>query len=281
MSQTKEPTQLQNEKVKYERLTSCAEITDKSSLKIGIPDIKQFTALIDSVRFMCEGNILLSERGLEIRGYPPNKTQFIDLYIPADDFTEFECNQPMKLGIQYDALHTALKRVRADDIVTLEFEIMGATAYLQVKCENEQSRKTFGVTLSDIGLVDIISTDEIPSEVSFFLESQTLKEIIADSTGYVERLVFNVSEKGLSVNGATSDNSTPYKCVIDANQLIRFAYKTPVHVQFDWGNLSQLITPLLSDVLVKVRLGSNNPMILEYVIYETGNCLKIIAPRVF
>lgn len=281
MSQAEQPTPLQNEPVKYERLTECSEITNESKFKIEIPDIKQFTAIIDSMRFMIEGNILLSERGFEIRGYPPNKAQLIDLCIPAEDFTVFECNQNMKLGIQYDDFHAKLKRVRADDIVTLEFEILGATAYLQIRCVNEQSSKTFGVPLSDIELLDYLPVENIPVETSFFLDSSTLKEIISDNVGSVERLIFNGSEKGLTVDGATSDNNTPYKLFIPADQLTRFVVTKETRTQYQYENISQLINPMTPDMLVKVSFANNMPMVLEHIIYETGNCAKIVAPRLF
>ncbi|MCY0874118.1 MAG: DNA polymerase sliding clamp [Acidianus infernus] len=94
-------------------------------MKFKALDAPAFVYIIKTIsEFMDEGAIVSTNDGIRINGIDPSRVVFLDIFLPARYFENYESKDKEVIGINIEDLSSILARVKKDD--TLSFETDGS-----------------------------------------------------------------------------------------------------------------------------------------------------------
>ncbi|WP_338601881.1 DNA polymerase sliding clamp [Sulfolobus tengchongensis] len=90
-------------------------------MKAKVVDAVSFSFILRTVGdFLSEANFVVNKEGIRISGIDPSRVVFLDIFMPASYFEEFEVNQDKEvIGFKLEDVNDILKRVMKEDSLIL------------------------------------------------------------------------------------------------------------------------------------------------------------------
>ena len=255
----------------------------ESKFHVELEDVRTWKSVIETLKFCDEANfIIVTEKGLECKGFNTIKSGMISLVIPADCFKNFHCTNTMKLGLNFQEFDSIMKRAKNEDVISLDLDIRGINALLNATFEHLDSTRKFGVSLLDLPVEIFPKTDSSVSNVRMVIDSTILKQMISDSVDMGNQILFIADTEKLVINCLTDNGTSNYDLTIPKGSrfLTEYEIKEPSSSRYNRDYLEAIIRPMIDGEPVKLSFSSSLPLFMETNVMGKGNLLRLLAPRI-
>lgn len=254
--------------------------------KLKTVQVNVFKGLIEALReIITETNIEISKRGIRISATDPSLTILVHLFLNADNFEYYECQETIVVGINIINLFKLTKTIVNNDSLTLYID-EDKTSELGIRIENEEYSKVTDYKLNLIDIdEEIIGAPDTNFVTMITMASNEFQKVCREAFNIAD--IIELKSIGdqliLSCNGEFASQITTYSHTDsgvsfshsedkDESEIIQGYYSlTHLSLFSKCGNLCQSI---------KVFLENEKPLIIEYSVGSLGNLLLVIAPQV-
>ena len=81
-----------------------------------LENAKTWRVIVEAVEAIIEEAALkFFPEGVKLRALDPSKTVMIEVFMPQESFSEFECSEDVEVGINFHDTLTIMKRARSGD----------------------------------------------------------------------------------------------------------------------------------------------------------------------
>ncbi|MFB6265880.1 MAG: hypothetical protein ABEI07_02235, partial [Candidatus Nanohaloarchaea archaeon] len=182
-----------------------------------------------------------------------------------------------KVGVNIEDLYSIVRRAGSSDSVTLELD--EEESNLNVRIQNG-SERSFSLALLNLGEEDIPSTDDLDFSVSADVTTSVLEDAVGDASVVGDAVTVRASPESLVLQ-AEGDNSDVETTIQEGSEgLMELDAEQEVQSMFSLDYLNKMMkAKKLSDSL-RVKLGDDFPMRLEFQVPEKLHLSYILAPRI-
>jgi len=220
-------------------------------------------------------NVYFTSKGVSIVTLDTARVTLVHMNLSADNFEEYECQEPMTAGLNMGNMYKLLKSVSGQD--TLSMQIIGRD-YMTMTIENhaKKSFTNFNLKLLDIN-DDVLDVPDISMDVITTMPSIDFQKISRDMGNLAKEMTIR-----------RTGNTLEFSCQGDfANQTTSIEY--PESVECNVGNLFSLkyinlftkATSMCSSVqIMQDSTGDDKPIIFKYTIANLGDLRFYLAPNI-
>lgn len=242
--------------------------------------------LVEALKeIITETNIELSPGGLRISATDPSVTILVHLFLEADNFEEYKCNETIVIGVNIINLFKLIRTIVNNDSLTLYID-EEKPSQLGIRIENEEYNKVTDYKLNLIDIdEEIISAPDTDFVTMITMPSNEFQKICREAFNIAD--VIEIKSMGkqlmLSCNGEFASQETVYA---HTDSGVTFT-------QDDEGDEDTIIQgyyllrhlALFSKCAglcqsIKLFLGNENPLVIEYSVGSLGNLLLALAPQI-
>jgi len=234
-------------------------------------DIKNLRKAIESVSVLVdEGTLNIKKDGIEVKVIDPSQIAMGILNIPKAMFEEYEVEgENLNVGVNFLELSRLMKRARADDVVELNID---KRIGLKFKGKTTRNYELYILeTSSPTREPKIETTAEIKIAGNLFVEHVKDIEMVSS------KIAIELNDKGVILSGEGDVSNV--RIEISDENLIEKNINENAKAMFSIEYLKNLITAVDADTIVRLKLKTNSPLIMEYNIGE-GNIKYYLAPRI-
>jgi len=243
--------------------------------------------LVEALKeIITETNAELSPTGLRIVATDPSVTILIHMFLEAEKFEKYVCNETIVIGINIINLFKLTKTMGNSDSLTLYID-EEKPSQLGIRIENEEYNKVTDYKLNLIDIdEDMISAPGTDFTTMITMPSNEFQKICREAYNIAD--IIEIKSMGeqliLSCNGEFASQETTYahtdtgvsftKNVEDNDEdTIIQGYYLLRHLAL-FSKCSGLCQS------IKLFLANENPLIIEYSVGSLGSLLLALAPQV-
>jgi len=233
--------------------------------------VKAISILID------EGNLKSDVTGLKLRAMDPSHVAMVDFEWPNSVFSEYLCEEPTEICINFNEMSKFLRRVETDETIDLSFEPKNAK--LKLVLESKYKRVFSMATLSP-------SSEDIPTpNVSFNsiarISTLCLKNAISDASIVSDQIQFETSIDQLCIKASGDLGTVSVEIERNSEELLNLEVKQSSKSTFSLNYLAEMVQAAsnLSDI-VNVEFSTNMPIRLNFELPQQGKLQYYLAPRI-
>ncbi len=238
--------------------------------KLVLTDPSIFKTCFEAINAIVEEvKIEVDTEGLRLNAMDRSHITFVHLDLKESLFDIYECDQPLVLNLDTEALMKVLKRSKSDDVMELTTE----DGQLVITFEG-RVKKIFKVKLID-SEYDARSPPDIEYPVSIGVPIDVLKETIQDIEIVAERIKIGVDEDNLvlEADGDFSDARVEYLHGEKVDQDVQSTYSID-------GIKKMLKADKFADN-TSLEIGTDMPLTLKLELLNEEGCLSfLLAPRI-
>lgn len=244
-------------------------------MKLVLTEPKYFKDSISIISdLVTEAKFKVSPDGLELVAMDPANVAMVIFKLLSSCFTQYQLEKPEELAINLNNLKQVLRRIKSDDVLTLETE----ENKLKIQLKSNTTRSF------SIPIIELEDKEQKVPELSFPISIETntgiLTESIEDVSVVAESVTF-LAEKNLFNIKAEGDLSKAFiEIKPDEDTVIKTSSVDKFKAKYSLEYLKKMIAGgKLTD---KVNLCFNNdyPLKLEYKVLDKLMLSFILAPRV-
>ncbi|MFH1682193.1 MAG: proliferating cell nuclear antigen (pcna) [Candidatus Woesearchaeota archaeon] len=244
-------------------------------MKLVLAEPKYFKDSISIISdLVTEAKFKVNQDGLEMIAMDPANVSMVIFKLLSSCFTQFKIEEPEELGINLNNLKQVLRRLKSDDILTLETEENKLTIQLKGNATRSFS----------IPLIELEDREQRIPELSFPIMIETsasvLTESIEDVSVVAESVTFLAESKQFIIK-AEGDLS---KAMIEINPGEETIIKTDsidkFKAKYSLEYLKKMISGAKITDRVSFQFNNDYPLKLEYKIIDKLMLSFILAPRV-
>lgn len=244
------------------------------TFKIAVDNAKTLLDIFTVINVVVdEATLQLDSEGIKFCHMDPNRVAFINSETPKSAFTEYQCTEPTKIGVNLIELIKTLKRGGASK-TTLEFNA-GKKLKLQFGSPYERD---FTLPI----LTAAIDTPLMPQtsyNVKASLATGTLNQAVEDAQLVGDYFIINATAESLkfSVDGDLMQNVGTMTKTGDI--LLSLDVKEPCQAKYSLNYISAIIktAAAISDT-VNLEYSTNQPIKLDF--HTQGKTEFWLAPRI-
>ena len=218
-------------------------------------------------------NIYFDKDGMRILTLDTARVALVDFELQADNFEEYECENPIVAGINITNTFKLLKTISNAD--TLSMEVINRDS-ITITIENpaKKSRTTFDLKLLDID-EDHIEVPDIPVASVTILPSMDFQRICRDMNNLSNEIEIKRKENSLmiSCSGDFANQETVIDCVDVVNGVYSGVYS------LKYLNIFTKATGMCSNVQIMQEV-DNRFLILQYNVANLGEVRFYLATKV-
>ncbi|MGC8816642.1 MAG: proliferating cell nuclear antigen (pcna) [Candidatus Hadarchaeum sp.] len=215
--------------------------------------------------------------GVRMKAMDPSHVALVDFELPAAAFSEYAVKQPVTLGINLTEMDKILSRAKADDELVLELD--EKTNRLAVAFRGASTRRL------SLPLIDVREAELQEPKIPFTASAEILAGIIQDGLKDAELISdnvrFEINEEGFFITAEGDRGSTELKLGKGDKGLLKLSVKERARAMFSIKYLTDMTKAAGSAEVIKISLGTNLPIQLDYPIAAgVGKLRFLLAPRV-
>lgn len=226
-----------------------------------------------------EINLDFSEEGLSIFGLDSSHVSMIFLKLRKDDCIEYECDEPVRLGINLKTLTSILQTGKDNDSVTIENSGLDA---LNITIRNESRRIEYEIKLMEIIIEDLFIPDlEYPISLNttasyFYSLLESINVVLA------EDINFKIEDGKMVISGNGQLGNT--RVELEANKEIK-DYEligNDNELEQKFALVFIMRSKKLGEISKKIdiMMGSSIPIQIIYKIGEKSDIRYMLAPKI-
>lgn len=242
-------------------------------MKLTLADPKYLKESVSIIsELVTEGTFKITPDNIELIAMDPANVAMVVFKLMGSTFSEYDVKKPELLGINLNNLKQVLRRVKANDSLTLEVE----ESKLKITLKGTSTR-TFHLPLIDVEEKEQ-KVPDLKFGATITTDSEILNEAIEDADIVGESVSFMADSKHFVVsatgdlNKANIDISGGDGTKITATEKVKSKYSIEYLKKMIQGNK-------LSNK-VKIEFAKDYPLKLDYVEKNKVQLSFILAPRV-
>lgn len=243
-----------------------AEIEDPKILKDSMQVISNLIS---------EGIFQIKKEGIELIASDPAMVALVDFKVLKEAFSDFDIEEEEKIGLNIEDFYSILRRASSSDTISLS---VSDSSKLSIVIENESKRK-FSLPLLNLDEDDIPDTGDLDFNVIADIKSSALSDGVGDASVIGDSVTFESDGEGITIKAESSSSDVKFNISQDSDAMLDLK-GDEAKSMFSLDYLSKIIkAEKLSDT-VKVQLGKEYPMRMDFRVPDTLELGFILAPRI-
>jgi proliferating cell nuclear antigen len=244
--------------------------------KASLDSAGNFIKIIDALATIIDiGTFKVDKAGLSMRAIDPTHVAMVDLELPPEAFTKYECDKTVPIRVNLIDLNRFMKRGSAND--ALELSLDEQRNKLKIKFKKGKSTRTFSLSLVTEGEDEETPIPSLDFNAKFSLNTGDLQRAIKDAQIVGDYITFSIAEEILTLE-ASGDSG---EVTIEVEEFT----ETPVLK----GKQSAIYSlEFLADIIkagavspnVSVEFSSEMPVKFDFPLDSDGKIIYFLAPRV-
>jgi proliferating cell nuclear antigen len=232
---------------------------------------------IDTIsQLIDDGLFKLKKEGIELMASDRAMVSFVDFKLKASSFDEYECDKDRAIGINLLNLLTVLKRVNANDKLTLSLN--EKENKLEVILEGDSKRK-FAIPLIEISREDLPQIDQLKFNATAEIRSDIFEQGISDADIVADSVVIELTPDNLKMFAESNNSKAELNLEKGNEALIDLNANEKVNSRYSLEYLKKMIKGSKLADKAKIMLGKDFPLKIEFK-NESAQLNMILAPRV-
>ncbi len=245
-------------------------------VKAELDDVKPFKDSLQAIsNLITEGQFKFDEEGLKLKAADPAMVSLVDFKLLKDSFESYEVEGENEIGLNLEKMYSIIRRVKSDD--KLVFELKDESSFV-IKITNGSTR-TFSLPVLNID-EETPQTSQLDFNVEAEFNSSTLSRGVGDVSIIGESVTFEADEDAIILKSEGDNTDAEYKIEKGSEGLLELTAEGKAKSMFSMDYLKKMIkAEKLSDT-VKVSLGNDFPMRLDFEVPDKLELGFILAPRI-
>lgn len=245
-----------------------AEISDPQLLQNSLQSISNV---------ITEGVFQFTEDGVELVAADPAMVAMVDFHMDKDAFDTYDCDGAEKVGVNIENLYSIIRRAGSDDTLTLTLN--EEESKLMLTMQNHSTRN-FSLALLNLDDSDIPSTSDLDFNVEADLNTALLSDAIGDAAVVGDSVTVSTDDEAIIIASEGDSSNAEFRIDRGSNGMLDMDANGPARSMFSLDYLSKMIKAKKLSDTVKVRLGEDFPMRLDFETPEKVRLGFILAPRI-
>lgn len=217
-------------------------------------------------------NIYFKPTGVSLVTLDTARTSLIDMHLPAGNFEEYECQEPIDCGVNMTNIYKLLKTITANDVLVIG---VNSKEYMNIEIHSEYKKTStkFALKLLDIN-ENQIEVPEMDMTVNTPMGSVDFQRICRDMANIGDEIEISRGGKILRLvcKGDFADQETEIQCVDECPTM------TGVY-SLRYMNIFTKATSMCSTVQI-MQEQQNRFLILKYNVANLGELKFYLATKV-
>lgn len=244
-------------------------------MKLVLAEPKYFKDSISIISdLVTEAKFKVNKDGLELIAMDPANVAMVIFKLLSSCFTHYDLEKPEELAINLNNLKQVLRRIKSDDILTLETE----ENKLKIQLKGNTSRSF------SIPIIELEEKEQKVPELSFPISIETNSNILTESVedvSVVAESVTFLAEKGSFNIKAEGDLSKAFiEIKPDEETVIKTSSPDKFKAKYSLEYLKKMIAGGKLTEKVTINFNNDYPLKLDYKAVDTLILSFILAPRV-
>ena len=222
-----------------------------------------------------EGMFQIKEDGIELVAADPAMVALVDFKIQKEAFNKFEVEEEDKIGINIENLYSILRRASSSDKLTLKID---DSSKLSLILEND-SRRNFTLPLLNLSEDDIPDTGDLEFSLIADMKSSALENGVGDASVIGDSVTFESNGSDITIRAESSSSDVEFQISKDSDAILDME-EGEAKSMFSIDYLNKMIKASKLSDTVKVQLGKDYPMRLDFKVPDTLELGFILAPRI-
>lgn len=240
-------------------------------------DAKTWQALIGAISALVdEANFEVSPKGMTLRAMDPSRIAMVDFELPKSAFSNFECDEETRIGINLDEMDKIVKRAGAGNALTLGVD--QEQNQLLITLEG-RTRRSFSISLIDLG-VERPPSLNVEFDVNVKITADTLKEIIQDADIISDFIAIDAKPDSLTISARGDTGNLNINISKNDEALLDYKVKQPAKSLYALEYLNDMMKAAAASDTVQLEFGKGTPIKLMFSVSSGGHITYFLAPRV-
>ncbi len=240
-------------------------------------DAKTWQALIGAISALVdEANFEVSPKGMTLRAMDPSRIAMVDFELPKSAFSNFECDEETRIGINLDEMDKIVKRAGAGNTLTLGVD--REQNQLLITLEG-RTRRSFSISLIDLG-VERPPSLNVEFDVNVKITADTLKEIIQDADIISDFIAIDAKPDSLTISARGDTGNLNISISKNEEALLDYKVKEPAKSLYALEYLNDMMKAVAASDTVQLEFGKGTPIKLMFSVSSGGHITYFLAPRV-
>ena len=242
-------------------------------MKLTLADPKYLKESVSIIsELVTEGTFKITPDNIELIAMDPANVAMVVFKLMGSTFTEYDVKKPELLGINLNNLKQVLRRVKANDSISLEIE----ENKLKITLKGTSTR-TFHLPLIDVEEKEQ-KVPDLKFAATITTDSEILNEAIEDADIVGESVSFMADSKHFVVSATGDLNKANID--ISGGDGTKITATEKVKAKYSIEYLNKMIDGINLSDKVKIEFAKDYPLKLDYVEKNKVQLAFILAPRV-
>jgi proliferating cell nuclear antigen len=233
--------------------------------------LKDSVSIVSEI--VTEATLKVTAKGMELVAMDPANVAMVIFNLKKATFSVFNIKEDVNLTLNLNNFKQVLKRIKANDTLTLELEESKLKITLQ-----SSTKRTF-----HLPLIELENTEQRVPDLNFNAtieaNSSTLNDAIDDVDVVGESVMFNVSEGMFSISSKGDLSKVAVEMPADETTTIS-CMGDNIKAKYSIEYLKKIIQGSKLADKVKINLSKDYPLKIEYIVKDKLDLSFILAPRV-
>ncbi|MFW9985262.1 MAG: proliferating cell nuclear antigen (pcna) [Candidatus Odinarchaeota archaeon] len=240
-------------------------------------DAKTWQALIGAISALVdEANFEVSPQGMTLRAMDPSRIAMVDFELPKSAFSNFECDEEDRIGINLDEMEKIVKRAGSGNSLALGLD--REKNQLAITLEG-RTRRSFNISLIDLG-ADRPPSLNVDFDVNIKITADTLKEIIQDADIISDFITIDAAPETLTISARGDTGNLKVNIEKNEEALLEYTVKQPAKSLYALEYLNDMMKAVAASDTVQIEFGKGTPIKLLFAVSSGGHITYFLAPRV-
>ena len=224
--------------------------------------------------FLSDATFHITNEGLKLIAKDHANISMVVLTILPSAFTEYTVNEPTKITINLEGLRQSLKRVKAEESLTLSLSSNKLNATII-----GNSTKRFSIPLIETEETER-KVPELDFNVTIELDSKEFRDFIEDSSIVSEAVSLRAADNTLNLSAGDTGRKVDIELKSDSDALVNMAIKEASSSIYSVDYLKRMSKSSSFADSVKMSFSSDYPLRLDFKALNQAQMSFILAPRI-
>jgi proliferating cell nuclear antigen len=243
--------------------------------KAEIQDTRQLKDSLQAIsNLISEGTFKISDDGLHLVAADPAMVALVDFTMQKEAFDQFEAAEESEIGLNLENLYSIIRRASSSDRLVMELN----DSKFVITIKNNSTRQ-FSLPLLNLD-DDEVSVDNLDFQAEADFKSSVLSDGIGDASVVGDSVTISAEDNEFTIKAEGDSSDAEFTIEEGSDGMMDLNVDSPVHSMFSLDYLNKMMkAEKLSDT-VRVRLGDDFPVRLDFEVPEKLQLGFILAPRI-
>jgi proliferating cell nuclear antigen len=237
---------------------------------------KIWKQIVDAIAtLLTEAHFKVTPAGLFLAQYDSARAAKIDLFIPANNFLDYQCVGEHDVCIGVDDLVKVSRRIAADD--SLDFDLNTNMMRLEIRMRGQATR-TFKLNLltpPDDQEERLAGDFDVVAEMA----SDAMKQAVKDIGVVSDHMIITAMDDRITFSGSGDTGEVESELRSGGEDSLLFSLRAQQsRSMYALSYLSEISKAISSDKLT-LMMNSGRPAMFQFGIADTGEIKFLLAPR--